>query len=532
MTKPSFLIILIISWANLFAQHKVQFIVEELSLQNHDSIYIAGTFTGWAAINRDYLLKPLNKQKKSIILNLPTGTHEYKFTRGDWLSVEKSNYCSEIENRKINIHSDTIVYVTIPFWQDECTPEHLKKLLEIEKKDTNKVRLLLMLCSSLLWTSDIKKARWYASEALTLAEKLNYGHGKQDAYFWLGYICSYYDRHNYPKARKFFFSSIKAFQELGEGHLAGRAFLEVAETYWGEENYAEALRYSYNAIKLLEKEGEKVSILLTYLRIGAYYETEENFNESLRHYYQALELAEEIGAGGLGKSSAGLANKGLADVYNKLGRYNEALKKDSAALKIFQELGTQYTGYLGETFISLADIFKNEGDIAFASGNKKLAKIKFAEASKNYLSALKYWGNVHAYANLAKIKIKLHDLASAGKYLQLSLKLAKANGSKKDLEESYGGLVGLDSSEGNFSKAFEDYKMYILYRDSIYNKENTEKTTGIKMQYQFDKKEAMAKAEQEKKDTTTRAAIKNQKIIRNFSIVLALLILSCPFHKS
>jgi hypothetical protein len=42
--------------------------------------------------------------------------------------------------------------------------------------------------------------------------------------------------------------------------------------------------------------------------------------------------------------------------------------------------------------------------------------------------------------------------------------------------------------------------MYILYRDSLLSKENNKKTLQVQLQYEYDKKESLAKAEQEKKD--------------------------------
>ncbi|MGZ5134786.1 MAG: hypothetical protein ACXWCG_06540, partial [Flavitalea sp.] len=329
----------------------------------------------------------------------------------------------EIENRKMDLHGDTVIYISIPYWRDECTTRYLKEVLETEKTDTSRVNLLLMLCTASFDSADYQNARRYAKEALSLSERIDYGHGKEVAYQSIGFTYSW--ERNYPEARKFFFNSIIAFEDQGEKHMSGRVFLEVAETYWMEENYTEALRYSYAAIKLLEGTGDQISTLLTYLRIGAYYETERNFLDALKNYSLALKLAEEVGAGGLGKSCAGLANRGLANVYNKSGRYTEALERDLIALKIFQELG--YKGEVCETFRSIADIFKNEGDIAAADGNNQLAGMKYAEASKNYLASLEYRGNVHAYASLAKIKINLQDLESAKEYIQSGLKLAKAN---------------------------------------------------------------------------------------------------------
>ncbi|MGZ5134785.1 MAG: hypothetical protein ACXWCG_06535 [Flavitalea sp.] len=62
--------------ANLTAQYNIQFIVEDLSIQNDNKIYIAGTFNSWAAINENYLLKTSSKRKKTITLSLPAGKHE------------------------------------------------------------------------------------------------------------------------------------------------------------------------------------------------------------------------------------------------------------------------------------------------------------------------------------------------------------------------------------------------------------------------------------------------------------------------
>src|SRR5690606_18160082 len=63
--------------------------------------------------------------------------------------------------------------------------------------------------------------------------------------------------------------------------------------------------------------------------------------------------------------------------------------------------------------------------------------------------------------------------------------------------------------------AYYNYKQFILYRDSLYNEENTKKLTQTSMQFEFDKKEAVAKAEQEKRATLAAQKLRGQKNIRN-----------------
>ncbi|HWH63492.1 MAG TPA: ATP-binding protein [Ginsengibacter sp.] len=106
---------------------------------------------------------------------------------------------------------------------------------------------------------------------------------------------------------------------------------------------------------------------------------------------------------------------------------------------------------------------------------------------------------------------------------------AKAMGDIKKLQGGYYELTKLDSSSGNYKNAYEHYKLYTLYRDSLIKEETEKKALQAKMQYEFDKKQAIAKAEQDKKDA-------EQKRIRNlqyFTIaalfVLLLVILLIAF---
>jgi two-component system, NtrC family, sensor kinase len=76
----------------------------------------------------------------------------------------------------------------------------------------------------------------------------------------------------------------------------------------------------------------------------------------------------------------------------------------------------------------------------------------------------------------------------------------------------------LDDNKG----ALESYKNYTLFKDSVFNVEKNKKLTETAMRYEFDKKEAATKAEQEKKDILQRN-IRNS-IIAGAIVLLLLLI--------
>ncbi len=107
--------------------------------------------------------------------------------------------------------------------------------------------------------------------------------------------------------------------------------------------------------------------------------------------------------------------------------------------------------------------------------------------------------------------------------LNKGLSAAKAMGDIKKLRGGYYELTKLDSTTGNYKQAYEHYKLYTLYRDSLIKEETEKKELEAKMQYEFDKKQAIAKAEQDKKD----AEQKRIKNIQYFTIgALAFLLLA------
>jgi signal transduction histidine kinase len=104
----------------VFAQHKVRFIVQEATVQKHDSIYISGSFSNWSPNDSNDLLKPLDATNKTITLNLAAGTYEFIFLRGDWFRIEKNGACASV-HRILSINADTTINVLIKNWSDDCS---------------------------------------------------------------------------------------------------------------------------------------------------------------------------------------------------------------------------------------------------------------------------------------------------------------------------------------------------------------------------------------------------------------------------
>jgi hypothetical protein len=83
-----------------------------------DPIYISGNFNNWDPGDERFRLQMNNDSVYYV--NLPTGVGEidYKFTRGDWTTVEKDACGNEIDNRTAYYGKKDIIKDTIESWND------------------------------------------------------------------------------------------------------------------------------------------------------------------------------------------------------------------------------------------------------------------------------------------------------------------------------------------------------------------------------------------------------------------------------
>jgi adenylate cyclase len=261
---------------------------------------------------------------------------------------------------------------------------------------------------------------------------------------------------------------LKAFEEAGDKKAIGSVYNNIALIYTELGNYEEALKNHIAAKKIREANGDKRGIAGSLLNIGIIHFERGNYLEALNNYFEAKKMYEELGD----NNEVALTYNHIGVVYKNQQKFADALKHYNAALKIQNQIGDK------------------EG-IAISCYNIGTAYLQEGKARE------------------------------AGEWLRKGLQLAREIGIKTTIQDSYLSLSRMDSLAGNFRNAYENYKMYVIYRDSIANKENTEKIVQQKMQYEFDKKETQSRAAQ----AMTKKELQRQMLIRNgfvggFAVVL------------
>ncbi|MGP8215699.1 MAG: tetratricopeptide repeat protein [Bacteroidia bacterium] len=354
----------------------------------------------------------------------------------------------------------------------------------------------------------------YAQKALTISQEIG---DKQLSVIALGNIENiYFNKSDYPKAIEYSNKILTINQEIGDKNGISENFWGIGNLYSRIGNYPNALEYFYKSLKIANEAKDNPNIFNSLLSISGIYLLQKNYPKAME--YDSLAYLTNQKTGNKVRTAYVLGNMG--GIYEEKGDTVKAIEYYNKALSIGEELGNKNTVAVNLT---------NIGTIYFMQGNY----YKALEYEKNAQKMYRDEGNkVSASLSIVMtgiIYLKLKNFKQAKLCFDTSLVLSQYFRYKRVIKGAYLGLAVYDSAIGNYRSAFEDYKKYILYRDSLENDENTKKTVQVEMNYEFEQKQAAEKAEQDKKDAIAEQERNKQKVIRNSFIGGFVLMLALAF---
>ncbi|MCW3072634.1 MAG: hypothetical protein JWO44_2524 [Bacteroidetes bacterium] len=369
-------------------------------------------------------------------------------------------------------------------FSQKSTADSLIALISSKADDTTRVKAYNNLFLEYEF-SDNAKAKEALDNALKLAQKIKFKKGEAKTYKLFGFFAE--DKGNYPEALKNYFACLKIYQEMGDNRGLGASYNGIGTIYFFQDNFPEALKY---------------------------------YNEGLKYYLAAKD-----------KSGIATSYNNLGSTYSSQLNYAEARKNLVASLKIDQELGNEKG--VAYSYNNIGNLCDNEAEI---QSTEKLRYEMLDEALKNHFASLKLKekledeaGVASSYGNISRILIKKKEYAKARECLDKAIALALKTGYKSCLKNSYFALSTLDSIERDYKGAFNHYKLYITYRDSLDNEETRKKTIQNQLTYDFEKKAAVADAEHKKEmenqQVLAEEKSRKQKIVLLFVAASLLLVL-------
>jgi len=277
-------------------------------------------------------------------------------------------------------------------------------------------------------------------------------------------------RGNYTEALQTFFKALKSAEDLGDSILVSGIYLSIGNVFVYQDNFKAGLDYFFKSLAIKKKKNDLKGIAACYNNIGFTYISLEKYEEALVWHTQSLELSKSFND----KMGMAYAASNIGNSYDYLNDFDKALNYHFIALKLREEM-----------------------------------------ASPQSIAA--------SYLNIGRIYHRKGETAEADSYINKGLKMALSMRNLEFTGQAYESLFENEKKKRNFAKAFEYYKLSVMYHDSLINKEVTKNAVIAEMNYEFEKKEATAKIEQDKKDAIAFKEREKQKITI-FSICAALLV--------
>ncbi len=313
------------------------------------------------------------------------------------------------------------------------------------------------------------------------------------------------------KAMSYYYKSIKLFDELDDLIGVGNTYNNLGFLYENQGNISKALDCYFESLKHREKADDKRGIAESYNNIGFLYRDQGDTAKALDFLTKALNKYIEVGN-----------KKGIAISYNNIGlifksqkKYDKALTYYNQSLAINKEIGSEKGTAFVYNNIAILYKEKKEYDISFDYLIKsKIIREKIND--KENLSLI--------YDNIANHYLLKGNIGESYNYAIKAFTLAKEVHFPSKIQSASETLYKIYKIQKKHALALEMHELSVMMRDSINNQENKKSTYKQQLKYEYDKKEALAKLEQEKNQLAFSEESKRQKIITT-SVIVGLILL-------
>lgn len=280
-------------------------------------------------------------------------------------------------------------------------------------------------------SGDFKKVSNYLEEALNLAKKHNNQTQIATAYADLGIMER--RKSDYPKAIAYYLKSKTIFTYLNDKANIAALDHNLGVLYRYLEDYDSSIKSYKNAISIrLNLEDKKEDLAKSYNMLGVSFRRSDQLDSAKTYYEKAKNIFTQIGS----HSNIYRVNGNLAVLNSIQNNYAESLILNFENLKYYQKTN-------------------NNASICGTLYNISVDYSKL----KNYKKALAYCDQTIA--------------------------VAKAYNFKSKLKSSYWKKSEIQQNLHQYKDAYENYKIYKKYSDSLLNKESIQKIQAVELNYKF-----------------------------------------------
>ena len=358
-----------------------------------------------------------------------------------------------------------------------------------------------------------------------------------ESYIWKGHLFTNRDTALVLADELMAFSKER---DLLDGQMSALNIQAVASAI--SEDLPKALELNERVLALARQAGDRERIAGTLGNMGIIYRKQGDLPRALDHYQQSLAMNEELND----QRGVATALTNLAVIHRDMGDMDKALADNLRSLAIVEELDDPrllagVLSSIGNVYFKKQDythaleyherclgIYERTGDQRGISislvniGNVHYERGELDQALDHQQRALELQqrigdrlGITKSYNQIGRIRLAQGDPRQAIIDCHKGLEVAEELGSINDRAHNCDCLYEAYKAAGDARNALLYHEQREQLSDSLFNEENTKKITQLQMQYEFDKKEAATRAEQEKKDALAAEELRRQKVVRN-----------------
>ncbi|AXT61445.1 hypothetical protein D1816_14160 [Aquimarina sp. AD10] len=318
--------------------------------------------------------------------------------------------------------------------ETDTTFVRLKTTIGNAVEDTTKINALFSLGVYQL-DHNFDRAEQNFKEALLLIankESKKLLHQKAAIYVQMGVVNR--RKANYPDAIAYHLKAMKYYEQLKDTSGIGDVFHNMAMVYRYQRVHRKAIEHFKRAIPLKEIVKDSAGLGAAYNMLGVSYRQNQQIDSALICY----QMAKRIFENSKDVNNVYRVNNNMGVLYQKLDQYDKALAIQYENLKRCKRLGKQLS--MCVTHYNISSVFKRK----------------------------KEW-----YKSL--------------QHADSSLQIGLAENFRERISVAYRRKSFIHNKMGDFKNAYEDYRKFNRYSDSIFNLENEKKIQALELNYEFQK---------------------------------------------
>lgn len=315
------------------------------------------------------------------------------------------------------------------------------------------------------------------------------------------------------KALEFYNEGLKIRQEIGEKHGIAESLNNLGYFYSNRGDIFNALECYSNGLKIQEDIGDSEGAALSLNNIARIYELQEDVPKALEYYQRSLKIGEDIND----KNLIALELNNIGLVY-----YNQAqdkTKTNSPGVDSLNNLSMDYYERSMDLFKELNDE-RSVAGLLYNIGSIYNVKDDYSTAMEYFSKSLDICEKLHdkygvflSLYGIGMIYYNKRNFDKALLYEQNALGHAKGLGYPYIISNVSKVLSDIYQAQNKWKDAFEMQTLYYVMRDSINNETNRKASIKQQFKYEYEKKEAFLRADQEKERAIANEKSRKQRIV-------------------